>query len=673
MRGYLGIGNKDNKESPVVETEHSTQSGKIKWSIPAAFGLALIAQYQLEPPVVRKVPAIILYALSAILIWSKWRKQSKYAWKKDRLTDSDQDINVRRPVFLFASIPMLIIAFITFSDNSFNLINIVSWIGGSLAFVFSFWQNRSNKCEKKKINLKFGLLLAFVFCISLFFRLYRLEEVPGEMFSDHAEKLLDVIDILNGQTPIFFPRNTGREAIQFYLTASIIRLFNTGIGFTSLKIGTILAGLLTLPFIYLLAKEIFNEWVAILAVFFTGIGYWPNVISRVGLRFPFYPLFVAPVMYFLIKGLKKRSYNNLIVSGIFLGIGLHGYSPIRILPFMVGIIFILFFISEKKASSKRFAIKGFLLLAINSFILFLPLFRYMLDNPGIVNYRSLSRLTGIENPLDGTILLLFLNNLWNAITMFFHRNGVVWVNSVPNRPALDIVSAASFFIGLTYLIRLWWEEKNWIISSLVLSIMVLMLPSILSLAYPMENPALNRSSGAIIPVFIVTAFGSYLISQPVFDPSKRIILRIVGGFIIIVFISISIYQNYDLVFSQYHHQFLLNAWNTSEIGAVIKQYVLEGNDKDSAYVVPYPHWVDTRLVGINAGFPRRDYALWREGFDRTTGYAGEKLFILKPEDTESLRALELLYPQAETKIFYSKVPGRKFIIISVPGKSRVDG
>ena len=73
------------------------------------------------------------------------------------------------------------------------------------------------------------LVLLAVFALAIFFRFYRLNQVPGEMFSDHAEKLLDVGDLLNGQTKIFFERNTGREAFQFYLTALIIKLFHTGL------------------------------------------------------------------------------------------------------------------------------------------------------------------------------------------------------------------------------------------------------------------------------------------------------------------------------------------------------------------------------------------------------------------------------------------------------------
>ena len=38
------------------------------------------------------------------------------------------------------------------------------------------------------------------------------------------EKLLDVNDVLHGQFSIFFPRNTGREAFQFYLIAATVKL-----------------------------------------------------------------------------------------------------------------------------------------------------------------------------------------------------------------------------------------------------------------------------------------------------------------------------------------------------------------------------------------------------------------------------------------------------------------
>ena len=97
------------------------------------------------------------------------------------------------------------------------------------------------------------LILAFSVVI-IFFRVYHIQQTPAEPFSDHAEKLLDVYDVTQGQTHIFFPRNTGREAIQFYWTVLMNWIFGTGLTFLTLKIDTIGFGLFTLP-LCILARQ----------------------------------------------------------------------------------------------------------------------------------------------------------------------------------------------------------------------------------------------------------------------------------------------------------------------------------------------------------------------------------------------------------------------------------
>ena len=269
---------------------------------------------------------------------------------------------------------------------------------------FASGNSMKNPNLSDKQSNYFYLTFAFVLLLTAFFRFYLLKNVPGEMFSDHAEKLLDVMDILEGKYPIFFVRNTGREALQFYITAAIIKIFRTGISFISLKLGTAFLGFLALPFIYLLGKQLFNKWIGLLAMLFAGIAYWPNVISRVGLRFPLYPLFTAIPLFFLFKGLKEKRFNLLLIAGLTLGLGLHGYSPIRIVPILVAIIFFIFIISKKSRSERIFAVNGFLLVTLSAFIVFLPLFRYFLENPENVSYRALSRITSMESPINGSIM-----------------------------------------------------------------------------------------------------------------------------------------------------------------------------------------------------------------------------------------------------------------------------
>src|SRR5690606_10258595 len=135
----------------------------------------------------------------------------------------------------------------------------------------------------------------------LFFRLYRLGEVPPEMNSDHAEKLLDIIRVLNGDWLIFFPSNGGREALIFYLGAALHRYLGLPLGFTLLKTGSVLIGLAALPFLYGLGVEVGGRRAGWLALTLAGIAYWPNVVSRFGLRLPFYFLFTAALMFFLVR------------------------------------------------------------------------------------------------------------------------------------------------------------------------------------------------------------------------------------------------------------------------------------------------------------------------------------------------------------------------------------
>ena len=420
----------------------------------------------------------------------------------------------------YIAIPLILFAFLAFSGNRFDWINLLLWSAAIIFSVLALWERKpeygfGNRLSGFSTWIKqFGqgihiritpwhILFFAVILVIGFFRFYELNGVPGEMFSDHAEKLLDVSDVLHGEYPIFFTRNTGREAFQMYLTAFIVKFFGTGLSFTSLKLGTILAGLFTLPYIYLLGKEVGNKWAGLLALFLAGIAYWPNVISRVGLRFPLYPLFAAPTLYYFIRGLRYKQRNDFLIAGIALGLGLHGYSSMRIVPLVIILGVILYLIHNRQRKDFVNAFSGLVVLTFMSLVIFLPLLRYFLDQPEMFNYRLLSRLGTTEVNYPGPVLSIFFDNLWKAMVMPFWKNGNIWVHSIPDRPALSVIPAAAFFIGLIYLLIRYIRNRDWLDLFIILSIPALMLPSILSLAFPAENPSLNRTGAAYIPIFVI--------------------------------------------------------------------------------------------------------------------------------------------------------------------------
>jgi hypothetical protein len=418
--------------------------------------------------------------------------------------------------------------------------------------------------------------------------------------------------------------------------------------------------LITLVYIYLLSKEVGNRRVALLAMILVGIAYWPNVITRVALRFSLYPLFVAPTLYYLLRGIRRSNRNDFILAGIALGLGLHGYTPFRIMPFVVVAAVGLFLIHRQSKGLRKQTLWGTVLLILFALVIFLPLLRFWVENPEAFSYRTLTRLGTVERPLPGPAGWIFLQNLWNAVTMFAWSNGEIWLHSIPYRPALDVVSGALFYLGVVLLFVRYLRQRHWLDLFLILSIPLLMIPSILSLAFPSENPALNRTAGAMVPVFLITGltldgFISSL-EERLGKPFGRRVAWTAG----ILLIAWSAAQNFDLVFNQYQRSYELSSWNSSEIGRVIRDFSISLGTSENAYVIGYPHWVDTRLVGINAGFPTKDYALWPDHFQETINNRDAKLFIIFPEDFADLEALKSLYPNGYLKTFHSQRENKDF-------------
>ena len=254
--------------------------------------------------------------------------------------------------------------------------------------------------------------------------------------------------------------------------------------------------------------------------------------------------------------------------------------------------------------------------------------------------------------------------------MFNYDDGEIWVHSVTHRPALDVVTGALFLIGVVLVLVRYIRHRHWLDLFLLISIPLLLMPSILSLAFPGENPALNRAGGAYVPVFIIGALAlDGLLTS--FGPGKMrsVLLWVVTG--ILLFWSAS--QNFDLVFRQYHETFRQSSWNTSDMGKLIKEFEQTYGTTDTVWVVPFPHWVDTRLPGVWAGIPNRDFAMLRENLTSTLELEEPKLFIVKADvenpdrnDEESVDILEIMYPNGQLRMFDSDVPGHDFWIFVVP-------
>lgn len=340
------------------------------------------------------------------------------------------------------------------------------------------------------------------------------------------------------------------------------------------------------------------------------------------------------------------------------------------MPFVVVILVALYLLHRQAKGKQAQVLLALVLLAVAAFVIFLPLARYAVDEPELFGIRAFSRLGTVERPYPGPVGEIFISNLAKAWIMPLWDDGEIWVHSVTHRPALDLVTAAMYFLGTIWLVIRYIRQRHWIDLFLLISVPLLMMPSILSLAFPAENPSLNRTGAAYIPIFVTAALGM----QSLFASLKARAQSTAGrsaiyllAFLLMVW---SASANYDLVLNKFGKNYINSTWNTSQIGEVIRQFATTIGTPDTAYVVPYPHWVDTRVVGIRVGNITKDYALWPESFAKTLSETRPQLFILKPDDKSSLAKLQELYPNGDYSIYKSNREGRDFVVFLVPSRGR---
>ncbi|MBI3240706.1 MAG: glycosyltransferase family 39 protein [Chloroflexi bacterium] len=568
-------------------------------------------------------------------------------------------------------------------NNDFNIFGRLSWAMSLIAWVAAFWQGPLGlklnwhllweRLWRGEFNLRLTnklFLFLLVLAVSAGFRFANLNSVPVEMTSDHVEKLRDVNDILsNGVRPIFEASNGGREPMEFYLAAIAANVLPTGLSHLTLKLLTSLVGFLTLPFIFLLAREIADDdWIAILTMLAAGIGWWPNAISRNGLRFPFAPFFGTLALWLIIRALKRQSRNDMLLAGLAIGLGLYGYTPIRVVPLAAAVAFGLYALHHwnRAQAAKLAAWLGMAALIIVA--AFVPMIRYAADAPQDFWRRTLTRVVGDTGAETPPTLSRFLSNEWNSLRMFSWTADSAWLVSPAGQPALDWVMGGLFALGVLYLLYRYVRRRHWLDLFLLISIPVLLLPSTMALAFPIENPSLHRSGVAIPVVFLIVALPLRLLVEH----SQSLITgwrgRLVGLGLVGALVFLSAQNNWDILFVNYAQQYRDSVQNASELGALVKSWAESVGSYDTVFIRAYPYWVDTRSVGIYAGQFGWDNAILDAAkLGDMVNDPRPKLYILNRHDAESIALLRQIYPQGKLAYRASTFHDKDFVTFFVPG------
>lgn len=535
--------------------------------------------------------------------------------------------------------------------------------------------------------------LVAILAVAAFFRFYRLDAIPVEMTSDHVEKILDAYSVSQGVHSVFFRANGGREAMQFYLVALAADVFGTGMSFLTLKLVSALEGLLLIPVLVLLGREVVDRETGFYAAALVAVSWWHVSLSRLALRIVLTPLLFVPVLVTLIRGVRTGSRRAWVWAGFWMGVGVYGYQALRITPFVAVAAFavaiagpvarwLVALLREDPQAGLRgkiaantamrqganLALAGLVALAI-----FVPMLRVWHDYPRDLWARVVNRTTESEQTIEDQPLDVFAQNYRDALGMFNVRGDVAWISAVPLAPALDRVAGALFVLGLIAWGCRMYFRRDPAGAFLLVAGLIMLLPSALAIAFPIENPSVTRASGTLPIVFLIAASPLALLRQRWSAVVGRAGGTALAAALIAVLLAGSAALSARTYFQQYDASYRGAALNPGQVAAEVREVVGPGVPLNGVWLVGWMHWHDYRAIGIEAGDIGFDNAL----LDAAT-LAGQLVahpeqfaerplvFIVHPADADALTTLRRVYPQGEARAHTSTLPRGDFVLYVVP-------
>ncbi|MFN2134599.1 MAG: ArnT family glycosyltransferase [Candidatus Promineifilaceae bacterium] len=353
-------------------------------------------------------------------------------------------------------------------------------------------------------------VLAALILLASFLRLSDLDSLPPPLNDDEASNGLDALHLARGEAPaLFYEANMGREPLHIYAQAAAIRLF-AGRPW-SLRFPSALAGILSVPIIYVLARVLFGQGrhshqIALLATVLLVVSYWHLHLSRLAFRAIYMIPLLMLVIVFFWRGWQRGRFFDMVLAGVMLGLSTYTYLPARLMPLVI-LVFIfaqvLLTCSGRPvpaADSRSLLTAGAVMLVV-SLLIFAPLGFYFIQQPGqfIGRSQDVSVVTAAHNA-DISFTRLLLENAWATARMFIDRGHQNPVLNMPGRPALNPLAAAGLLAGLAIALRRVATPSYML---LLIWLLVMLLPTVAS-----DEPAHPlRAIGALPPALLLAAVG----------------------------------------------------------------------------------------------------------------------------------------------------------------------
>lgn len=364
------------------------------------------------------------------------------------------------------------------------------------------------------------LLLLVVVAVAVFFRLWQQGQVPPGMNFDEAFESLEARRLLADPTyrPVYFTGNWGIPPLEIYLTA--LAFLIAGEHMLAIRYVSALAGMVTVPLLYLLARLLFpmpaaaqagdaaprpwgdspaaRRFIPFVASLLLAVLPWHNAFSREGVEVVLVPLWTVLAVLFLWRGLQTAAWWPFIVSGLFWGGAFYTYQAAWVFPGVLA-LFVVYKLIQERGFLRRCGWQ-LLALALTAVLVVLPLMLFARQNSWVFTMRT--HQVGVLGAGGGsqTPLATLAENTLKVAGVFVFAGPASDGNKLYTRPPLPLALALILYLSLAVAL---FRVKRAEYGLLLIWFFWMWTPSILA----DDAPSIRRMIGSLPPMTILIAAG----------------------------------------------------------------------------------------------------------------------------------------------------------------------
>lgn len=384
------------------------------------------------------------------------------------------------------------------------------------------------------------IILVAIVILAIFFRFYKLADLPPGLHPDEAANGLDIFRMIEHHDfRVLYNTNGPREALFFYLQAIFVLILGNSI--LALRLAPAIIGTAAVIMAYLWAADWFGRRAGLLAAFIFAVSPWAVTITRDGFRASMVPLIIASVAYLAGRAYKTQKVGFYIAAGAVTGLGLYTYVAFQLfagIAFLALVYLIIWRRSWFMRNWKKIA------LGLAAFLIVLsPMIVSTVKHPNDSFARS-GGTSFMNKSLNGGKPLQTLADSVSKTLLMFHLKGDAnYRHNLGGLPMLNVFVGIMFLLGVFVCLARLGRIKYFMLLAIFGT---MLLPAALTAE---SLPHALRAVGSMPAVFIIAAVGiNYFLTRWYTTFPVNGVARNVGAGLIGLLLLLTAFQGYKQYF-----------------------------------------------------------------------------------------------------------------------------